>query len=75
MILRHKPSECIGCDLCADTAPEYFMMDEDGMATLVNISKSHGVFTYSDALEIDRELLEQAEEGCPVGIIELGIRN
>lgn len=69
MILRHKPGECIGCDLCADTAPEYFMMDEDGMATLVSIESSHSVFTYTKALEIDRDVLEQAEEGCPVNII------
>lgn len=69
MILRHKPSECIGCDLCADTAPEYFEMNEDGMATLINIEKEHGVFTYTEALTLDLDVLEQAEEGCPVNII------
>lgn len=69
MILRHKPSECIGCDLCADTAPEYFEMNEDGMATLINIEKEHGVFTYTEALTVDLDVLEQAEEGCPVNII------
>ncbi len=71
MILRHKPGECIGCDLCADTAPEYFEMDEDGMATLIDIQRSHEVFNYTKALEVDRDILEEAEEGCPVSIIKL----
>ena len=67
--LRHKPSECIGCDLCAETAPEYFEMDEFGMAQLISIERSSKVFNYTTAPDMDLDVLQEAEEGCPVNII------
>ena len=68
--IRHKKSECIGCNLCADIAPQYFEMDEDGMAHLLN-STQKGVFQVVGAFEEDFDDLDQCEEGCPVNIIHI----
>lgn len=68
--IRHKVAECIGCRHCADTAPQYFEMDEDGIAQLIG-SKTCGVFQTGQGFEEDRTELEESEEGCPVNIIHL----
>ena len=70
MVIRHKKKECIGCALCEQEAPDYFEMDEDGMANLLE-SVEQGVFQQSKGLEYDRAMLTRAEEGCPVNIIHV----
>lgn len=66
--IRHKKPECIGCKLCADVAPQYFEMDDEGLAQLIG-STQQGVFQIAEGFDEDLEDLEQAEEGCPVDII------
>ena len=66
--IRHKKPECIGCKLCADVAPQYFEMDDEGLAQLIG-STPQGVFQIADGFDEDLEDLQQAEEGCPVDII------
>ena len=68
--IRHKKPECIGCKLCADIAPQYFQMDDDGLAQLLN-STAQGVFQIAAGFEEDLEDLEQCAEGCPVDIIHI----
>ena len=51
-------------------APQYFQMDEDGLAQLMN-SEQQGVFQIVDGFDEDLEDLKQAEEGCPVDIIHV----
>ena len=68
--IRHKVAECVGCRHCADTAPQYFEMDEDGIAQLLD-SKLKGVFQTAEGFEEDIQELEESEEGCPVNIIHL----
>lgn len=68
--IKHKKGECIGCGLCAETAPQYFEMDEDGMAQLIGGCKK-GVFFEVEGFEDDLDELEQSEEGCPVDIIHV----
>jgi ferredoxin len=70
LVIRHKALECIGCCLCEETAPQYFRMDEDGMAQLEG-GQSEGVFNRAVGLKVDREELEAAAEGCPVDIIRI----
>lgn len=72
-MIRHKVLECIGCCLCEETAPEYFRMDEDGMAQLIG-SEAEGVFNRAVGLKMDRPELEAAAEGCPVDIIRVSDR-
>lgn len=68
--IRHKKPECIGCKLCADVAPQYFEMDDEGLAQLIG-SSQQGVLQIADGFDEDLEDLEQAEEGCPVDIIHI----
>jgi len=71
VVIRHKAIECVGCCLCAETIPQYFQMNDDGMSELVG-GKEEGVFHRADGLAIDSHDIELAVEGCPVDIIRLG---
>ncbi len=68
--IHHKKAECIGCKLCADTAPQYFEMDDDGLAQLIG-SRENRAFHIAPCFEEDSEDLQQCEEGCPVNIIRI----
>ena len=68
--IRQKVSECVGCRHCADTAPHYFKMDDDGIAQLLH-AKQQGVFQVADGFEEDSQALKESEEGCPVHIIHI----
>jgi len=70
MIICHKQHECIGCALCVEEAPEYFVMDDDGMAVLVNGTQKN-IFYSAEAHAMDRESIQRAVAGCPVNIIRL----
>jgi len=69
--IAHKTHECIGCALCTEVAPGYWRMDDDGEARLIQVARKDGLFEYADGFEDDRPTLEQAESGCPVGIIRI----
>tara|TARA_B100000959_G_C14798859_1_gene548837 strand:+ start:407 stop:655 length:249 start_codon:yes stop_codon:yes gene_type:complete len=70
LVIRHKAEECIGCCLCEETAPQYFSINEEGLAVLLN-STIKGAFACGTGLELDRNDLETAAEGCPVDIIRV----
>ncbi|NDV60916.1 ferredoxin [Puniceicoccales bacterium CK1056] len=69
--IAHKKQECIGCALCAEVAPAYFKMDEEGEAQLVQIVHQDATFQYGTGFEEDRDILKQAADGCPVDIIRV----
>ena len=69
--IAHKKPECIGCALCVEVAPGYWQMDEGGEAQLSQVTRKDKQFEYAHGFEEDREALEQAENGCPVGIIRI----
>ncbi len=69
--IAHKKPECIGCALCTEVAPGYWRMDEDGEAQLIQLIRRDAQFEYANGFEDDREALEKAESGCPVGIIRI----
>ena len=53
------PDLCTGCEVCCDTAPHVFQMDEDeGVAHCIDNSVSE-----------DDEKAQQAAEDCPVEAI------
>ena len=52
---------CISCELCADTCPEVFRMDEDGLAE-----------AYVDEVHEEVEdTARDAAESCPVSVIHI----
>ena len=52
--------QCIDCDLCRETAPDFFTRNEDGGYSFVH-AQPHG--------EEDVEACMEALEGCPVEAI------
>jgi len=70
--IAHKKPDCIGCALCTEVAPNYFRMDINGEAELIQITRQDNAFQYGAGFEEDRPHLEEAEAGCPVNIIRLG---
>lgn len=69
--IAHKKPECIGCALCAEVAPGYFRMDGEGEAQLIQVLRRDATFEYGEGFEDDRDVLNQAVEGCPVDIIRI----
>lgn len=51
---------CIACDACVTTAPDHFGMDEDD---------GHAFLIKQPANEEEKEMCEEALEGCPVEAI------
>ena len=50
---------CIGCQLCAETCPEVFRMDDEGLAEV-----------HTDPVPADaEESAQDAADNCPVGVI------
>ena len=67
----HKQPECIGCDLCCDVAPNYWFMNDEGLADLHSITKIVGTLQFGEGWEEDRIALKEAVENCPVHIIRI----
>lgn len=65
----HFKKECIGCGACAAIAPEYFEIDNEGLAQLKNSKQEEdGKWV----LEVkDKELAQEAANSCPVNIIHV----
>ncbi len=51
---------CIGCGLCADTCPEVFRMNDDGLAE-----------AYADVTPDNQAAAEEARDACPVSVITI----
>ncbi len=71
LTIAHKKPECIGCGLCAEVAPNYWQMDENGEARLISVRHQSGPFHYGDGFPEDAQVLQEAETGCPVDIIRI----
>ncbi|MBH55393.1 MAG: ferredoxin [Opitutaceae bacterium] len=67
----HKQKECIGCDVCCDVAPNYWFMNEVGLAELHSILRTKGTLHFGEGWVEDMEILNQAAEECPVNIIRI----
>ena len=51
-------SACMGCGLCAGTAPDVFRMNLDGTAE-----------AYADTTDVNKPDVDAAIDGCPVSAI------
>jgi ferredoxin len=69
--IAHKKTECIGCAFCTEVAPGYWQMDENGEAQLIQAVRGNAQFDFGNGFVEDRHVLEQAQKGCPVGIIRI----
>ena len=66
--IRHKADECVGCNYCAEVLPQYFELDGDGMAVLLNAEK-RGVFYHTVALRVELSEIKDVVDGCSTSII------
>lgn len=69
--IKHRFNECIGCAQCVEHAPDYWVLDADGIAQLWQATHHSGGVAFGQAFEPDRATLVLAEKSCPVNIIEL----
>ncbi len=61
MIAKLNRSGCISCGLCMDTCPEVFRMGDDGVAEVYQ----------EEVPEEAEDKAVEAQEGCPVSVIEV----
>jgi ferredoxin len=62
------PNLCIGAAACVGTAPQYFQLDEDNIASV-------SVPQPIEVTEEDQRLMMDAAEGCPTGAIQVTAAN
>lgn len=69
--VEHYKKDCISCGACAAITPEYFEMDEEGLAEL----KGSTVVDDHQELDLDTEearaMNQEAADVCPVQIIHV----
>lgn len=71
-VITLQREKCIGCNYCAEHAPEFFRMSrKDGKSTLLRAQEKKGFHTARTPLEHAKAPLEKAAAGCPVRIIKL----
>lgn len=74
LTIRHKAVECIGCVACVEIAPHYWQLNEDGLAKLVHKTGERAPFDLGEGFIDDEAILREAEDNCPVNIIEIQSR-
>ena len=67
----HLKKDCISCGACAAIAPEYWEMDEKGLAELKDSKPVNAHFELDIATEEARAANQEAADCCPVSIIKV----
>lgn len=72
IVITLQREKCIGCNYCAEFAPEYFRMSKaDGKSVLLKSTEKKGFFTVKTRDMQALESLEKAGSACPVKIISV----
>ncbi len=69
--ILHFKEECISCGACAAICPEFWEMDEEGMAQLKESNKADNHWERFIDTEDARSRNQEAADACPVQIIKL----
>ena len=67
--LQHEQDVCIGCGACVAVAPDFWVMNEDGKAEIVN-----GKHISQNLQELELDEIgpnKEAAEVCPVNCIHI----
>ena len=71
-IITLQREKCIGCNYCAEFAPEYFRMSKkDGKSVLLKSQDKRGFHTLKTADDNAFEPTAKAAQACPVKIISV----
>jgi len=74
VIVTLQRNKCIGCNYCAEFAPEYFRMSKkDGKSVLLKSTDKKGFFTMKTAISEALEPCNNAAKACPVNIISVKV--
>lgn len=72
VIVTLQREKCIGCNYCAEFAPEYFRMSKkDGKSVLLRTKDKKGFYTFKTPSYEAFEPCEKAAKACPVKIISV----
>ena len=69
--IRHKQKECVGCDACAELAPQYFKIDDDGKARLRQLKNQAQSYDFGLVFPDDLAQVQAAADSCAVQIISV----
>lgn len=70
VIVTLQRDKCIGCNYCAEFAPEFFRMSKkDGKSVLLKSVDKKGFHTIKTPLHEAYEPCDKAAKACPVKII------
>ena len=70
--IRHNRPDCIGCNACANIAPNFWTMSPmDGKSDIVGSSICENGWEELDISEENFDLNMAAAESCPVNVIHL----
>lgn len=61
-IVKVDKDDCTSCNLCVDTVPEYFRMDDDDIAETHNDGSNLNEANVSDN---DNDKVQEAIDDCP----------
>lgn len=67
----HDKKKCISCGACAAIAPEFWELDEEGMAQLKESKQVDDHWEREIETEEARSINQEAADCCPVQIIKL----
>lgn len=74
VIITLQRDKCIGCNYCAEFAPEHFRMSKkDGKSVLLKSRDRKGFHTLKEPNMEAHAPCEKAAEACPVNIISVKI--
>ncbi|MCU7694983.1 ferredoxin [Haoranjiania flava] len=72
VIITLQRDKCIGCNYCAEFAPDYFRMSKaDGKSVLLKSAEKKGFFTFKTPNPEALEPCTKAATACPVKIISV----
>lgn len=72
VIITLQRDKCIGCNYCAEFAPDYFRMSKaDGKSVLLKSNEKKGFFTLKTRNHEAFAPCEKAANACPVKIISV----
>lgn len=72
VIITLQRDKCIGCNYCAEFAPEYFRMSKkDGKSVLLKSTDKKGFFTLKTPMPDAFASCDKAAKACPVKIISV----
>ena len=72
VIITLQREKCIGCNYCAEFAPDFFRMTKkDGKSVLLRKEDKKGFYTLKTPNVEALEPCEKAAKACPVNIISV----